>query len=123
MNRAPDFSFPELIIHFRTPELPQECESRFRRSVAVSVGLKLRGRPGLLPIGIGHGPVLWLTFIRGFKAEGPERVGAIGWDFQEKLPCTERLVGHVRYRVTTDSGRLIRQRVAPYKPSFGRCGA
>jgi hypothetical protein len=123
LNRLSEFSIPELVIHFRTPALPQECESRFRRSVAVSVGVKLRGRPGILPIGRGKGDVQWLTFIRGFKAEGPKRAEAVGFTFREVLPCTERLVGHARFRVTTDGGRLLRERVTPYKPSFGRCGA
>jgi hypothetical protein len=122
-NRAPGFSAPELVVHFRTPALPRECEARFRRTLAVSVGAKLRGRKGILSIGREFRPVEWLTFVVGFKAHGPERKGLVrGIAFEEKLPCTERIVGHVRYRVTTDSGRLLRRRIAPFRPSFARCG-
>jgi hypothetical protein len=124
LNRAPGFSVPELIVHFRTPALPWGCEARFQRTVAVSVGVKLRGRPGILSIGREFRPAEWLTFVVGFKAKGPERKGLVrGIAFSEKLPCTERLIGHVRYRVTTDSGRLLRERIAPFRPSFARCGA
>jgi hypothetical protein len=124
LNRSPGFSFPELLIHYRTPALPKECERSYRRSVAVSVGVKLRGRPGILSIGREFRPVEWLTFVVGFKAKGPERRGLVrGIAFSEKLPCTEKLIGHVRYRVTTDSGRLLRERIAPFRPSFGRCSA
>jgi hypothetical protein len=123
-NRAPGFSVPELIVHFRTPALPWGCEARFQRTVAVSVGVELRGRAGILSIGREFRPVEWLTFVVGFKAEGPERKGLVrGIAFSEKLPCTEKLIGHVRYRVTTDSGRLLRERIAPFRPSFARCGA
>ncbi|MCW2981912.1 MAG: hypothetical protein JWO14_3639 [Solirubrobacterales bacterium] len=124
LNRSPGFSFPELLIHYRTPALPKECERNYRRSVAVSVGVKLRGRPGILSIGREFRPVEWLTFVVGFKAKGPERKGLVrGIAFSEKLPCTEKLIGQVRYRVTTDSGRLLRERIAPFRPSFARCGA
>jgi hypothetical protein len=123
LNRAPGFSVPELIVHFRTPGLPRECESRFQRTVAVSVGVKLRGRPGILSIGRYFRPVEWLTFVVGFKAKGPERKGLVGGiAFSEKLPCTEKLIGQVRYRVTTNSG-LLRERIAPFRPSFAHCGA
>jgi hypothetical protein len=124
LNRSPDFSFPELLIHYRTPAFPKECERRYRRSVAVSVGVKLRGRRGILSIGREFRPVEWLTFVIGFKAKGPERKGLVrGIAFSEKLPCTEKLIGHVRYRVTTDSGRLLRERIAPFRPAFARCRA
>jgi hypothetical protein len=82
----------------------------------VSVGVKLRGRPGILSIGREFRPVEWLTFVIGFKAKGPERKGLVrGIAFSEKLPCTEKLIGHVRYRVGTDSGRLLRERIAPFR--------
>ena len=124
LNRRPGFSVPELIVHFRTPALPRGCEARFQRTIAVSVGVKLRGRPGILSIGRDFRPVEWLTFVVGFKAKGPEREGLVsGIAFSEKLPCTEKLIGHVRYRVTTDSGRVRRERIAPFRPSFARCGA
>jgi hypothetical protein len=125
LNRSPDFSFPELLIHYRTPAFPKECERRYRRSVAVSVGVKFKGRPGIVPIvGGTKRPVEWVTILRGFEAEGPEWVGAIsGQDFAEEFPCAERLVGHTRYRVMAKTGTLLRERIFPYRPSFGRCGA
>jgi hypothetical protein len=125
LNRSPDFSFPELLIHYRTLAFPKECERRYRRSVAVSVGVKFKGRPEIVPIvGGTKRPVEWVTVVRGFEAEGPEWVGAIsGQEFAEELPCTERLVSHARYRVTTKTGKLLRERIVPYRPSFGRCGA
>jgi hypothetical protein len=123
LTRAAGFTMPQLVVHFRTPALPKPCEGHFRRSVAVSVGLKLRGRPGLLPTGQAHGAVQWLTILRGFKAEGPVRVAGLGHDFGESLPCIERIVGKVRYRVTDADGRLLGRRIAPYRPYFGHCPA
>jgi hypothetical protein len=124
LNRSPAFSTPELTVHFRTPVPPRGCEARFHRTVAVSVGVKLRGRAGILSIGRYFRPVEWLTFVVGFKAKRREREGLVGGiSFAEKLPCTEKLIGHVRYRVTTDGGRLLRERIAPFRPSFARCGA
>jgi hypothetical protein len=90
----------------------------------VLVGVKLRGRPGILSIGRYFRPVEWLTFVVGFKAKGPERTDLVGGiAFSEKLPCTEKLIGQTRYQVATKSGRLLRERIAPFRPSFVRCGA